>query len=102
MRTLAVLALAAAACTGYRTREDSRKLRGDLDDGTLASRVRVALASAPETRDEAIEVSCRAGTIYLRGTVRSNAARAHARALATEIEGVRDVVETFSVRPATD
>ncbi|MHC4953100.1 MAG: BON domain-containing protein [Planctomycetota bacterium] len=98
----AVAAACVACSTGYRTPEDSEKLRGDLDDRTLESRVRIALASAPETRDEKIEVGCMDGTVYLRGLVRDPATKKRAHAIAAQVEGVRKVVDMFSDRPATD
>jgi len=98
MRWLLLIAL--AGCTGYRTTEDSENLRADLDDGTLASRVRVALASAPETRNAAIEVACDDGIVYLRGRV-SPATAAHARSIVANVGGVRRVVEMFNDRAST-
>jgi len=91
-------ALIAVACsTGYRTEEDSKKLRAEIDDRTIESRIRVALAAEPTTRDEVIEVSCAEGTVYLRGAIPvDSTAAVRARSLALGVEGVNKVVVGFA------
>ena len=89
--------IAVACSTGYRTEEDSEKLRAEMDDRTIESRIRVALAAEPTTRDEAIEVSCADGTVYLRGTIPAGSTAAvRARSLALGVEGVKKVVVRFA------
>ena len=88
------------ACTGYRNEHDSKDLRRDIDDRTIASRVRLALASDPETGGEPIEVSCRAGVIFLGGTLNRAGAGDRAEAVAKGVEGVRKVIATLSSAPS--
>jgi len=97
-RTLLLAALTMASCaTGYRSEEDSKKLRSDIDDRTIESHVRVALAADDATRGQPIEVSCLDGVVYLRGPLpaKSDAAE-QAEALALGVEGVRRVVTRFA------
>ena len=99
MRTvLSTLLLLAVACsTGYRTEEESEKFRAEIDDRTIESRVRIALAGDDLTRREPIEVQCVEGTVYLRGTLAGGSqAAVRARSLALSVEGVRKVVERFT------
>jgi len=90
-----VLAGLLPACTGYRDEHDSEELRRDIDDRTLESRVRLALASDPETGEERIQVSCREGVVYLRGTVNREGAGNRAETVAKGVEGVRKVIATL-------
>jgi osmotically-inducible protein OsmY len=97
-RLAILLALGAvtACSTGYRTEEDSEKLRSEIDDRTIESRVRVALAGDEVTRGRPIEVQCVDGTVYLRGALDEDSAPAvRARVLALGVEGVRKVVVRF-------
>ncbi len=89
-----------AACTGYRDEHDSEELRRDIDDRTLESRVRLALASDPETGEERIQVSCRDGVVYLRGTLIREGAGNRAETVAKGVEGVRKVIATLSQSPS--
>ena len=90
-------AVALAACsTGYRTEEDSAKMRAEIDDRTIESRVRIALSTDEVTRGEPIEVQCVEGTVYLRGSPAEDSEVAvRARALALGVEGVRKVTVRF-------
>ena len=96
-RAILAMSLVAAACsTGYRKPEDSRKLRAELDDRTIESRIRVALASDATTRGEPIEIACVDGTVYLRGPIAARSpAGVRARAIAAGVEGVGKVVVRF-------
>jgi len=88
--------IAAACSTGYRTEEDSAKMRAEIDDRTIESRVRVALSGDEVTRGQPIEVQCVEGAVYLRGSPAEDSAVAvRARALALGVEGVRKVVVRF-------
>ena len=100
MRCAAFWLCALAACSGYRTEKDSKELRRDLDDRTIESRVRVALAGDPETAEEEILVSCSEGTVYLRGTLAREAAGKRAKVVALGVEGVREVILAFSGSPS--
>ena len=98
-----VILLPLAGCSaGYRSEEDSKDLRRDLDDRTIESRVRIALGRDPETADEPIEVYCDDGVVYLRGSVHRAAAADRAASMALSIEGVRKVVERITRRGASE
>ena len=84
------------ACTGYRDEHDSEELRRDIDDRPIESRVRLALAADPETGEESIEVSCREGVVYLRGTLIREGAGDRAETVAKGVEGVSKVIASFS------
>ena len=93
---LSALVALASCSTGYRTEEDSAKMRAEIDDRTIESRVRVALSGDEVTRGEPIQVQCVEGTVYLRGAPAEDTAVAvRARALALGVEGVRKVVVRF-------
>ena len=95
----ALMLLVLAACsTGYRTSESSEDLRRDLDDRTIESHVRIALGEDPETSDENIEVYCKDGVVYLRGSIRREAAASRAESIALGVEGVRKVVDSLNRR----
>jgi osmotically-inducible protein OsmY len=100
-RRACALMLLAACSAGYRTAEDSQELRRDLDDRTIESRVRIALGRDPETADEAIEVYCQEGIVYLRGSVRRAAAADRATSIAASVEGVVRVIERIT-RPSAN
>ena len=87
--------------TGYRSPEDSKDLRRDLDDRTIESRVRIALGENPETADELIEVYCADAVIYLRGSVSRAAAADRAKSIAAGVDGVRKVVDRVN-RPSAN
>jgi len=90
-----------AACTGYRDEHDSEELRRDIDDRTIESRVRLALAADPETGGEGIEVSCREGVVYLRGTLIREGAGDRAETVAKGVEGVRKVIASLNFAPSS-
>jgi osmotically-inducible protein OsmY len=94
--------LAAGCSAGYRSEEDSRDLRRDLDDRTIESRVRIALGRDPETAEERIEIGCRDGVVTLRGTVSRDAAADRATSTAAGVEGVRRVVDRITRPSASD
>ena len=99
VRALLLFALLAGCSAGYRSEEDSRYLRKDLDDRTIESRVRIALGRDPETADEPIEVYCEDGVVYLRGSVARAAAADRATSIAKGVEAVRKVVDRIT-RPS--
>ena len=100
MNRATLLLLALSCCsTGYRSPEDSKDLRRDLDDRTIEIRVRIALGKDPETADEPIEVYCADAVVYLRGSVARAPAADRARSIAGGVEGARKVVDRIS-RPS--
>lgn len=97
---LLLVALSATACSsGYRSGEDSKDLRRDLDDRTIESRVRVTIGTDEQTANEKIEIECVDGVVYLRGTVRAPAAARRAVKLAAGVDGVRRVIEQTRTVP---
>ncbi|MHC4938227.1 MAG: BON domain-containing protein [Planctomycetota bacterium] len=101
MRLVLLGALLVGCSAGYRDEDDSRDLRRDLDDRTLASHVRIAIGRDPETAEEAIEVYCDDGVVYLRGSVRRSAAADRAASIAAGIDGARKVVDRIT-RPSAN
>ncbi|MEM8883445.1 MAG: BON domain-containing protein [Planctomycetota bacterium] len=93
---LSLLLLLVGCASGYRTEEDSKELRRELDDSTIESRVRMALASDPETTDEPLEVTVVDGVVHLRGAVSRDPAAARAITLAREVDGVAKVADRIT------
>ena len=62
---------------------------------------RIALGRDPETAEEAIEVYCDEGVVYLRGSVRRAAAADRAASIAASIDGARKVVDRIT-RPSAN
>jgi osmotically-inducible protein OsmY len=95
-----LLPVVVASCrgTGYRDPEESEALAREIEDRNVASRVRVALATDPETAPfETIRVRCRSGVVTLEGSVTRAAVRRRAVALAQGCEGVARVVDEITV-----
>ena len=84
--------------SGYRDPAESEALAAEIEDRNVASRVRVALATDPETAPyEAIRVVCREGVVTLEGEVSRAAVRRRAVGLAQGCPGVARVVDRITV-----
>jgi osmotically-inducible protein OsmY len=95
-----LLSLLLASCrgSGYRDPGGSEALVDEIEDRNVASRVRVALATDPETAPyEAIRVVCRDGVVTLEGEVGRAAVRRRAVGLAQGCPGVAKVVDRITV-----
>lgn len=92
------LLLASCRGSGYRDPGESDALADGIEDRNVASRVRVALATDPETAPyEAIRVVCRDGVVTLEGEVSRAAVRRRAVGLAQGCPGVARVVDKITV-----
>lgn len=65
--------------------------RGTHDDQMITTQVKIALLSDPQVGGLRLDVRTFQGVVTLGGTVRSTADQQRAIALATRIQGVRDV-----------
>lgn len=69
----------------------------NLDDATIATRVRTALLNEPELKALGIEVQAENGVVTLVGAVPSEPQVARAVAVARTVGGVRDVRSSLKV-----
>jgi len=66
-------------------------------DDVVTARVKTALATAPGLSQLPIEVATKDGTVTLSGKVTTAANRDHAKQVASNTAGVRDVVDQMTV-----
>ena len=98
LRLLLPLLLVGCRGAGYRGPEESEAMAAEIEDRNVASRVRVALATDPETAPyESISVRCRDGVVTLEGVVERAAVRRRAVGLAQGCLGVARVVDEITV-----
>ena len=74
--------------------------QGNVPDAQVESNVLKALASAPELANESITTRTVYGTVTLSGSVRDEATRRRAEALASNADGVRKVVDELQLGSA--
>lgn len=101
LMALSTLLLAAAGCTGpgYRDPEDSERMRSEIGDRNIATRVRIALSEDPETAPyEEIGVFCQSGVVTLSGEVDRPEVKQRAVRIARGCQGVKKVIDRISVR----
>lgn len=98
---LLLLLLPVACSRGYRDPEDSAALAREIEDENVATRVRVALGTDPETAPyETIHVECREGVVRLTGVVDRGAVKRRAEEVAVSATGVRRVDNRITVQDA--
>lgn len=68
-----------------------------IDDSVITTKVKSALLADSTVKGLNIDVDTVGGTVTLSGTAKSQAERTQAEALASSIEGVRNVVNRISV-----
>ena len=68
-----------------------------IDDSVITTKVKSALLADSTVKGLNIDVDTVGGTVTLSGTAKSQAERTQAEALASTIEGVRNVVNRISV-----
>jgi hyperosmotically inducible protein len=90
--SLAGLLAACATGNGYRAGSPH------VDDGTITSHVRTALADDPVVRARQVDVVTRDGTVQLNGFVDTTASTRRAGELAGQVPGVRHVDNNLVVR----
>jgi osmotically-inducible protein OsmY len=71
-----------------------------VDDSVITGKVKAALIADPTTKAHQIEVETYQGTVQLSGFVDSTAARSRASEIATNVEGVKSVKNSLSLRTA--
>ena len=85
----AVLTL--AGCAGMDNRPTTRTAGQAVDDVTIGTKLKAALAADPELSALKINVDTTQGAVRLRGEVKSVALRRKAEDLARKTEGVKSV-----------
>jgi hyperosmotically inducible periplasmic protein len=96
MKTLiiaAATALALAGCAGMPGGQGgpTRTVGQAVDDATIGTKMKTALAADPELSALKINVDTTQGNVRLRGEVKSAALRRKAEDMARKIEGVKSV-----------
>jgi len=71
-------------------------------DAALADRIKSQLASDRQMKNASIEVTAKSGVVTLQGTVPTKAAKEHASAAVSGIDGVTQVVDRIQVSTATN
>lgn len=89
----AVMALTLAGCAGMPGGPGgpTRTAGQAVDDATIGTKMKAALAADPELSALKINVDTTQGTVRLRGEVKSMALRRKAEEMARKIEGVKSV-----------
>lgn len=97
-RTFAALAaaLVLSACAGSRTQESTGEY---IDDATLTTKVKTALANDSLASAGAVTVETFKGVVQLSGFVDSEAEKRRAAQLAWDVIGVRSVKNDIRVKP---
>ena len=70
-----------------------------IDDTTITTRVKTSMLNDPAVGGMKIDVDTTRGVVTLSGTVRSQAERDQALALARKVDGVTDVKDALQVMP---
>lgn len=86
------LAAALAGCAGFPSTQVTDRTAGQaIDDATIGTRLKAALAADPELSALKINVDTTQGAVRLRGEVKSVQLRRKAEDLARRIDGVKSV-----------
>jgi hyperosmotically inducible periplasmic protein len=80
-----------AGCAGMDSRPTTRTTGQAIDDATIGTKLKAALAADPELSALKINVDTTQGAVKLRGEVKSLALRRKAEDLARKTEGVKSV-----------
>lgn len=86
-----VVVASLAGCAGMSGTGPTRTVGQAVDDATIGTRLKAALAADPELSALKINVDTTQGAVRLRGEVKSMALRRKAEDLARKIEGVKSV-----------
>ena len=91
--------------TGHRVDDDRTVERGynqttdqRIEDSRTAERVREALAAGADYKYDGVKVIASNGAVQLSGSVNTSAQRNSAGAVASEVVGVKDVVNNIAVK----
>ena len=85
------------ATTGYKVVTDPRSVGQQVDDATITSKVKLALAKDPVTKARKIDVDTVDGVVTLTGMVETEAEKRRAEDLARKVAGVRAVRNNLMV-----
>ena len=72
-----------------------------LDDATITAKLKTALIAEPNLKGMSIDVDTSANVVTLNGTVATDSARKRAAELARATEGVKEVHNNLTVKPAS-
>lgn len=86
------------ACTPTPTKEAAGEY---IDDATITSRVKLALADDPEVKANEVNVETFRGVVQLSGFVDNHAAARKAAEVAKKVPGVKSVKNDLRTKPAS-
>ncbi len=89
--------IATGATAGYKVATDPRSVGRQVDDATLTSRVKLALARDPITKARKIDVDTVNGVVTLTGVVETETEKRRAEEVARKVSGVRAVRNNLMV-----
>ena len=72
-----------------------------LDDATITAKIKTALLAEPGVKGMAIDVDTSNNVVSLNGSVASDAAKTRAEEIARKVEGVKQVKNNLTVKPAS-
>lgn len=79
-------------------RTDPRSTSGVVDDSTITTKVKAALAGDPRTKAHQVNVETRGGVVQLSGFVDDSTAKSTAEELARSVDNVRSVDNEIDVK----
>jgi hyperosmotically inducible protein len=83
--------LAMAGCAGFSGTGNTRTVGQAVDDATIGTKLKAALAADPELSALKINVDTTQGAVRLKGEVKNIALRRKAEDMARSIQGVKSV-----------
>lgn len=98
LRSLVLIALLAAVSTGCKTLT-GQTVGENIDDTNITTVVKAKLAGEKGVTLTQVHVSTIQRTVYLTGTVGTEALKERTGAIARAVEGVREVVNNLKVQP---
>ena len=98
LRSLVLIALLALAATGCKTLT-GETMGENIDDTNITTIVKTKLAGEKGVTLTQVHVRTVQRTVYLTGTVGTEALKERTSAIARGVEGVREVVNSLKVQP---
>jgi osmotically-inducible protein OsmY len=99
-RLLAVSLLISGAFAQSSLFAGQKGVSGDPDD-RISDQVRMRLATDPDVKGGALEVTVKAGVVVIKGRVDTDRGKSKATHLAKKVKGVKDVDNELVVGPPT-
>ncbi|HEX6572953.1 MAG TPA: BON domain-containing protein [Steroidobacteraceae bacterium] len=97
-----LVAVVATLATALSAPAFAQKTTGDMvDDGTIAASIKAGLLDNKATSSMQINVESYKGTVQLSGFVESQAEKDAAGKLATDVDGVKKVINSIAIAPKT-